>query len=44
MAMIVIGRQGPRESLPLKLRNSEYPADRKPLGEIVMEGIFRHNE
>lgn len=44
MAMIVIGKQGPRESLPPKLRDIEYPADRKSLGEIVMEGIFKHNE
>ena len=41
MAMIAIGKQGPKESLTLQLQEKEYPTDRKPLKEIVMEGAFR---
>jgi nitroreductase len=41
MAMIAIGKRGPKESLPLGLQEREIPSDRKRLGEIVMEGRFK---
>lgn len=41
MAMIAIGKRGPKENLPLKLQEREFPNDRKPLADIVMEGYFR---
>ncbi|MDW3612079.1 MAG: nitroreductase family protein [Nitrososphaeraceae archaeon] len=40
MAMIAIGKLGPKENLLLNLQEREYPSDRKPLEEIVMEGKF----
>jgi hypothetical protein len=41
MAMIAIGRKGPKENLPPQLQEREQPNDRKPLTEIAMEGRFR---
>jgi hypothetical protein len=41
MAMIAIGKRGPKENLPPKLKEREFPNDRKPLEDIVMEGYFR---
>jgi nitroreductase len=41
MAMIAIGKKGPKENIPIELQNKEFPNDRKPLKEIVMEGSFR---
>jgi nitroreductase len=41
MAMIAIGKMGPKENLPLQLQEKERPNDRKPLSEIIMEGHFR---
>ena len=41
MAMIAIGKKGPRDNLPQQLQEREYPNDRKPLAEIVMEGQFK---
>ena len=41
MAMIAIGKRGPKENLPKELQDKEFPNDRKPLKEIVMEGSFR---
>ena len=41
MAMIAIGKRGQKESLPSNLQKNEYPTDRKPLQEIVMEGRFK---
>ena len=41
MAMIAIGKRGQKESLPHNLQKNEYPTDRKPLQEIVMEGRFK---
>jgi hypothetical protein len=38
MAMIAIGRRGPKDNLPPQLQEREQPNDRKPLIEIVMEG------
>lgn len=42
MAMIAIGKRGPKDQLPPQLQEREYPNDRKPLKEIVMEGLFQH--
>lgn len=39
-AMFAIGRRGPREKLPEKLRGMEAPNTRRPLGEILFEGRF----
>lgn len=44
MAMIAIGKRGPKENLPPKLQEVEFPNDRKPLEEIVMEGYFKGPE
>lgn len=41
MAMIAIGKRGPKENLPTALQDKEFPSDRKPLNEMVMEGSFR---
>ncbi len=41
MAMIAIGKKGPKENLPPNLQENENPNDRKPLNDIVMEGSFR---
>ena len=41
MAMIAIGKRGPKENLPPNLQEKENPNDRKPLNEIVMEGSFK---
>ena len=41
MAMMAIGKKGPKENLPPNLQEKENPNDRKPLNEIVMEGIFK---
>jgi nitroreductase len=41
IAMIAIGKRGSKERLPPKLQEKEFPNDRKPLKEIVMEGKFR---
>lgn len=40
MAMIAIGKLGKKENLPIELKEREYPSDRKPLEEIVMEAKF----
>lgn len=40
MAMIAIGKRAPKERLPPKLQEREFPNDRKPLNELVMEGEF----
>ncbi|MGZ5472277.1 MAG: nitroreductase family protein [Nitrososphaeraceae archaeon] len=40
MAMIAIGKLGQKENLPRDLQEKEYPSNRKPLEEIVMEGRF----
>jgi nitroreductase len=41
MAMIAIGKRGPKENLPSELQDKEKPTDRKPLKDIIMEGIYR---
>lgn len=40
MVMIAIGKLGLKENLLLNLQEREYPSDRKPIEEIVMEGKF----
>lgn len=40
-AMAAVGRPGPVEALPEKLREREGPSDRRPLSEIICEGTFR---
>jgi nitroreductase len=42
VAMIAIGKRGPRNQLPAQLQEREYPNDRKPLKEIMIEGLFQH--
>ena len=41
VAMIALGKRGQRDHLPPQLQEREYPNDRKPLNEIVMEGRFQ---
>ncbi|MGB8643251.1 MAG: nitroreductase family protein [Nitrososphaeraceae archaeon] len=41
MAMIAIGKRGPKENLPPPIRDRESPSNRKPLKEIIMEGKYR---
>lgn len=41
LAMIAIGKRAAKEHLPPELQKREFPSDRKPLKEIVMEGKFR---
>ncbi len=40
-AMIAIGKPGKKEDLPVELQERESPSDRRPLSEIVMEGLFQ---
>jgi nitroreductase len=40
MAMIAIGKKGPREILPAELQEKEKLTDRRPLKEIIMEGFY----
>jgi len=40
VAMIAIGKRGPKEKLPPELQARETPNTRKSLSEIVMEGKF----
>ena len=40
MAMIAIGKRGPKENLPPELQDKEKPNDRKPLKDIIMEGVY----
>jgi nitroreductase len=41
VAMVAIGKRGSRDQLPPQLQEREYPNERKPLKEIVMEGRFQ---
>ncbi len=41
LAMIAIGKRASKERLPADLREREFPSNRKPLHEVVMEGRFR---
>ena len=40
MAMIAIGKKGPKENLPAELQVKEKPNERKPLKDIIMEGVY----
>jgi len=40
LAMVAIGKRGKTEDLPEQIQEREFPSDRKPLNEIVMEGTF----
>ncbi len=40
MAMIAIGKKGPKEILPAELQEKEKLTNRKPLKEIIMEGFY----
>jgi len=40
VAMVAIGKRGPKEKLSTELQAREVPNVRKPLSEIVMEGKF----
>lgn len=40
MAMVAIGKRGPKERLSAELQQREIPSDRKPLSELIMEGKF----
>ena len=42
VAMIAIGKRGPKEKLSPELQAREIPNTRKPLSEIVMEGKFEN--
>lgn len=39
-AVVVVGKQGDKASLPEALQARELPSDRKPLAEVVSEGRF----
>ena len=41
MAMIAIGKKGPKDNLPQQLQEREYPNDKNLLAEIVMEEQFK---
>jgi len=41
MAMIAIGKRGPKENLPTELQDKEKQNERKPLKDIIMEGTYR---
>ena len=40
MAMVAIGKRGPKEKLSAELQSREVPNTRKPLSDIVMQGKF----
>jgi len=40
-AFVAIGRQGDRATLPEWAQAREKPSDRKPVSELVSEGVFR---
>ncbi len=40
-AMFAIGKRAPKENLPEELQKREFPSDRKPLNEVIMEGKFQ---
>jgi hypothetical protein len=39
--MCIYVRRKKKDDLPPQLQEREYPTNRKPLAEIVMEGQFR---
>ena len=40
-AMAAVGMPGPKEELPERLQARESPSTRKPLSELVCEGVYR---
>lgn len=40
-AMCAIGKQGQKKDLPIDLQKKEEPSDRKPLKDIIFEGVFK---
>jgi nitroreductase len=44
MAMIAIGKIGPKENLPPNLQEMEFPNDRKPLDQIISEGMYNFSK
>ena len=40
MSMIAIGKKGPKENLPPEFQDKEKLSERKPLKDIIMEGIY----
>ncbi|HOI73860.1 MAG TPA: nitroreductase family protein [Syntrophales bacterium] len=40
-AMIAVGRPGRMEDLPEHLQKREFPSDRKPLSDIIVEGPWK---
>ncbi len=40
-AMAAIGKRAPKEKLPKEMQEREFPSDRRPLQEILLEGMFR---
>jgi len=43
-AMFALGKYGNAQELPKKLQDVDFPNDRKPLSEIVFEGIFKSKD
>lgn len=40
LAMFVVGKKAPKETLSPELQEREFPSDRKKLSEIILEGGF----
>lgn len=40
LAMVAVGKQGNKDLLSTELQEREFPSDRKPLKELIMEGSF----
>lgn len=41
LAMFAVGRPGSLDVLPVELQKREEPSDRKPISELIFEGIFK---
>jgi nitroreductase len=42
-AMIVLGKEGPKEALPPEAQEREKPSQRRPISETIVEGKFSPN-
>lgn len=40
LAMVAVGKRGNKDMLSTELQEREFPSDRKPLKDIIMEGSF----